>query len=73
MAKTVLVTGATTGTGYCVAKKFASNGYNVVITSRDDQRAKEAAAQLKAEVGGNIEAFGYGLIWLEQALGKTEA
>lgn len=61
MSKTVLVTGATTGTGYCVAKKFASNGYNVVITSREDARAKEAAAQLKAEVGGNIETFGYGL------------
>ena len=61
MSKTVLVTGATTGTGYCVAKKFASNGYNVVITSREDARAKEAAAKLKAEVGGNIETFGYGL------------
>ena len=57
MAKTVLVTGATTGTGYCIAKKFASNGYNVVITSREDDRAKAAAAQLKVEVGGNIERY----------------
>ena len=61
MNKTVVVTGATTGTGYCVAYKFASNGYNVCITSRNDAQAKEAAAQLKAEVGGDIETFGYGL------------
>ena len=58
MNKTVLITGATNGTGYCVAQKFAKNGYNVCITSRDEARAKEAAAKLKEEVGGAIETFG---------------
>ena len=67
MKKTVVVTGATNGTGYCVAKKFASNGYNVCITSRDEVRAKEAAAQLKEEVGGGVEVFGYGLELLNEA------
>lgn len=61
MKKTVVVTGATNGTGYAVARKFATNGYNVCIVSRDDVRAKEAAAQLKAEVNGAVETFGYGL------------
>lgn len=61
MKKTVVITGATTGTGYCIAQKFANNGYNVCITSRDDARAKEAAKRLKAEAGGDIRTFGYGL------------
>ena len=66
MNKTVLITGATNGTGYCVAQKFAKNGYNVCITSRDEARAKEAAAKLKEEVGGTIETFGYGLEVLDE-------
>lgn len=61
MNKMVVVTGATTGTGYCVAQKFAANGYDVCITSRDQARAQEAAARLKAENDGKIETFGYGL------------
>lgn len=54
MNKMVVVTGATTGTGYCVAQKFAANGYDVCITSRDQARAQEAAARLKAENDGKI-------------------
>lgn len=66
MNKTVLVTGATDGTGYCIAQKFAENGYNVCITSREAARAKEAAARLKEEVGGKVETFGYGLDVLDE-------
>ncbi len=61
MKKMVLVTGATQGTGYAVAKKFGSEGCDVCITSRDADRAAEAAAMLKEECGGTIETFGYGL------------
>lgn len=61
MEKLVVVTGATTGTGYCVAQKFAAGGYHVCLTSRDGQRAREAAEKLKAEAGGAVETFGYGL------------
>ena len=49
--KTVLVTGATNGTGYAIAKRFAQAGYGVVITSRDAVEAKEAAGRLAAETG----------------------
>ena len=66
MNKMVVVTGATTGTGYCVAQKFAANGYDVCITSRDQARAQEAAARLKAENDGKIETFGYGLEVLDE-------
>ena len=49
--KTMLVTGATNGTGYAIAKRFAQAGYGVVITSREAERAEEAAARLAVETG----------------------
>ena len=55
MNKMVVVTGATTGTGYCVAQKFAANGYDVCITSRDQARAQEAAARLNAAASAQPE------------------
>ncbi len=49
--KTMLVTGATNGTGYAIARRFAQAGYGVVITSRNAHEAAEAAARLAAETG----------------------
>ena len=60
MNKTVVVTGATNGTGYGIAHQFASEGYNVCITSRSAENATAAAEQLAAEFKG-IKTFGYGL------------
>ena len=60
MNKTVVVTGATNGTGYAIARRFASEGYNVCITSRSAENARTAAEQLAAEFEG-IKTFGYGL------------
>ena len=37
-SKTVIITGGTTGIGKATAIKFAENGYNVVITSRDSKK-----------------------------------
>ena len=36
--KTVIITGGTTGIGKATAMKFAENGYNVVVTSRDSKK-----------------------------------
>ena len=47
MRKTVLVTGSSKGIGVACIRKFASNGYNVVITYKDDY---ERANKLKEEV-----------------------
>lgn len=47
MRKTVLVTGSSKGIGAACIRKFASNGYNVVITYKDDY---ERANKLKEEV-----------------------
>lgn len=59
MKKAVFVTGGTVGSGYAIAKRFAEEGYHVVITSRDEERAKEAAGKLAKEYP--VECLGYGL------------
>ncbi len=46
---TLLVTGATKNTGWAIARRFAADGWNVVLTSRDAASAESAAAKLKAE------------------------
>jgi len=59
MKKAVFVTGATIGTGLTTAKKFASEGYAVFITSRDAQKAEATAKAIGEEFG--VTAKGYGL------------
>ena len=59
MKKCVFVTGATSGTGLTIAKTFAKAGYNVVLTSRDADRAEAAAAKVAEEFG--VYAKGYAL------------
>ena len=41
-AKVVVITGGTSGIGLACAKKFFAEGFNVVITGRDDNRLAEA-------------------------------
>lgn len=57
--KTVLITGATVNTGLAIAKKFASQGYNVAITSRNQAKAQEVASDIEKAFG--ICAKGYQL------------
>lgn len=59
MNKVVFVTGATNGTGYAIASRFAKEGYGVVITSRSQERADAAAAELGRTYG--CFAKGYAL------------
>ena len=49
MKKAILVTGATKNTGWAIARRFATDGWNVALTSRDAASAEAAAAKLKAE------------------------
>ena len=59
MKKALLITGGTVGTGLATAERFAKEGYDVFITSRDGGRA-EAAAKSVAEKYG-IFSKGYQL------------
>ena len=58
--KTALITGATVNTGLGVAKKFASEGWTVVITSRRGEALADAIAAVKA-VNGEVTVVGYEL------------
>lgn len=67
MKKAMLVTGGTLGSGLACAKRFAKEGYDVFITSRDGARAAAAAEEVAAEYG--VFAKGYALdIRNEQAV-----
>lgn len=57
--KSVFVTGATNGTGFAIASRFAKEGYNVFIGSREEERAAEAAKQIEAKYG--VKAVGIGM------------
>ena len=56
--KTAFITGATVNTGLGVAKKFASEGWNVVITSRRQDGLDQALALLR-ETYQNVTVLGY--------------
>lgn len=57
MKKSVFVTGATNGTGYAIAARFAKEGYAVFIGSRRGEEAKTAAEKIAADYG--VFAKGY--------------
>jgi NAD(P)-dependent dehydrogenase (short-subunit alcohol dehydrogenase family) len=52
--KSVLLVGATQGTGRALAAEYARRGANVVITGRSAERAAEVAAELSKNVPGTV-------------------
>ena len=57
MNKSVFVTGATNGTGFAIAERFAKEGYDVFIGSRIGANAEKAADELYKKYG--VFAKGY--------------
>ena len=57
--KTIFITGATRNTGLAIAEYFAARGYQVALSSRDEETAEKTAANLSRTYG--IKAKGYGL------------
>jgi len=55
--KSVFVTGATTGTGFAIAERFAREGYDVFIGSRRGEDSKSAAKRIMEKYG--VFAKGY--------------
>ena len=55
----VFITGATKNTGYAIAEKFASGGYDVCISSRRKKDADIAALEIGTKY--NVKAMGYEL------------
>lgn len=54
MQKNILVTGATAGFGNAIARLFAANGWNCIITGRRKERLDEFAATLIKEYNVNV-------------------
>jgi gluconate 5-dehydrogenase len=79
--KVALVTGATQGLGYAIAKGLALNGATLAISARNPEKLEEALNRLKNQ---GIDAFGYlfdvtdteeitiGIEALEYELGKID-
>ena len=57
MKKTIFITGATKNTGLAIARRFAADGWNVAVSSRDRAAAEETAQALAAEFEG-VETLG---------------
>ena len=58
MPRTIAVLGGTGPEGFGLALRWARAGENVIIGSRDANRAREAAAKIQAAVGGKAEVTG---------------
>lgn len=59
MNKSVLITGATNGTGLCIAETFARQGYDVFIGSRRAEDAQAAAEAVAKKYGVFARGYGY--------------
>ncbi|NLN29821.1 MAG: SDR family NAD(P)-dependent oxidoreductase [Bacteroidales bacterium] len=46
MDRIIMITGATAGFGRAIAKKFAANGYNIIITGRRKERLDEVIKEV---------------------------
>jgi 3-hydroxy acid dehydrogenase/malonic semialdehyde reductase len=49
LKKIVLITGATSGIGKACAVKFATNGYNIIITGRRKERLEKIKSELEEQ------------------------
>ena len=56
MARTALITGANRGIGQQVARVLASDGWDVLVGSRDKKKGEATAARLRKDTGGRLKA-----------------
>lgn len=59
MSKIALVTGATAGIGKAVATRFASEGYDLIITGRRSERLLEVKRELESGYGHRVLALNF--------------
>ncbi|WP_449105011.1 SDR family NAD(P)-dependent oxidoreductase [Pseudomonas mohnii] len=65
---TALVTGASSGIGAVYAQRLAARGFDLLLVARDLQRLEEAACQLRAEHGVQVEVLKADLTQKEDVL-----
>ncbi|MCP5206788.1 MAG: SDR family oxidoreductase [Hahellaceae bacterium] len=59
--KTVLITGASSGIGYAIAKRFASEGYAVVLVARRKEKLDAVAKELKQKYATPVTTISHDL------------
>ncbi len=57
--KIILVTGATSGFGKAIAEKFASEGWNCIITGRRKERLKALKSELEDRYNATVLAYDF--------------
>lgn len=67
MKNTVLITGASSGIGYELAKVFGVNSYNLILVSRNTDKLKSLAHELIKEHGISVEVISEDLSKSESA------
>lgn len=70
--RVALVTGSTRGIGRAIAQSLAAAGARVVVTGRDEQRAREVAAEIAAATGAETLGMGADLSDGAQAAALVE-
>ena len=55
--KKVLVSGSTAGIGYAIAEVLASEGADVVLNGRTEQRVNQALEKIRAVATGSVQAI----------------
>jgi len=65
--KLALVSGSTAGIGYAIARTLAQEGARVIVNGRTQAAVDEAAARIRSETGGTVEAFAGDLSQAEAA------
>lgn len=54
--KNIIITGGSTGIGFCMARELAQRGANLVLIARDKARLEAAQSELSTQ-GGNVQIF----------------
>jgi len=57
--KVALITGASQGLGYQIAKRFANEGANLIICSRSKNEIKDVVSELSQELGNGQGIYGF--------------